>query len=167
MSDYSLTQAKAQLASVCAMVAALECDYDRLAELRAERDVHNAECPEDGNEWNFEYPDEAAELAELEQAAGECEDAEDARDAILQDPLSVEVRSGWDSANAELAPTEYRIVLCTGGPHVEIRGELDEYGEPWNAALYYSDWFESNREYPASSEEQEALLAYARQFFGQ
>jgi len=165
MSGISRNQAKAQLANVCAMVAALECDYDRLAELREERDTHDAEGPEVGNEWNFEYPDEAAELSELEEAAGEYEDAEDARDAILEDALSVEVRSGWESAGAELTPSEYRIVLCTGGPHVEIRGELDEYGEPWNAALYYSDWFESNREYPASSEEQEALLTYARQFF--
>lgn len=165
MSDNSLNQAKAQLASVCAMVAALECDYDRLAELREERDAHNAEGPEVGNEWNFEYPDEAAELAELEQAAGEYESEDDAREAIQDDALSVEVRSGWESAGAELTPSEYRIVLSTGGPHVEIRGELNEHNEPESARLYHCDWFEGSQEYIGDSDEMNALLTYARQFY--
>lgn len=165
MSENSKSEVRAQMASVCAMVAALECDYDRLAELREERDAHNAEGPEAGNEWNCECPDEAAELAELEQAAGDCEDEDAARQAILNDALSLEVRSGWETAGATLEPSEFRIVLCTGGPHVEIRGELDQHNEPESAQLYHFDWFEGGQEYIGNADEQAALLTYARQFY--
>ena len=84
-------------ASIVEMVAALQCDYDRLEELRDERDGHD-----DGPEaWASENPDDAAELAELESAAGDCENADDARERIMEDPLSVEVRSDWHAPGAD------------------------------------------------------------------
>lgn len=184
MSD-AKNQAKAQLASVCAMVAALECDYDRIEELRDERefleaeylaafDAGKASWPGDigathptDQDWNEAF-DSGRELAELESVAGDCEDEDDARQRIEDDALSVEVRSNWETPGAEMTASEYRIVLCTGGPHCEIVGDLGRYGEPESARLLYSDWFTGKQEYICDSDEQAALLTYARQFyFGQ
>lgn len=98
-------------------------------------------------------------------------------DMILQivheDALSVEVRSGWQNPSApdwqnpdgSLTPAEYRIVLCTGGPHVELRGEIDRYHEPATARIYAQGWFEGKSQAPTSAREHEALLWYANNFY--
>ena len=56
-------------------------------------------------------------------------------EAITQDALSVEVRSGWhvpgDADGAK--PDEYAILLCTGGPAVRIVGKLSDYCQPETA----------------------------------
>ena len=54
------------------MVAALECDWDRLAELRDERDNWEPEAGDEDNDkasWTRHNPEDAQELAELEEAA--------------------------------------------------------------------------------------------------
>ena len=57
------------------------------------------------------------------------------------DALSVEVRSDWHSLGDEdNGLTHYKIVLCCGGPHVEIKGELSEHGAPSSAKLLGADW---------------------------
>lgn len=69
---------------------------------------------------------------------------DEANEAIMQDALSVEVRSGWyvpGSRDADTKPAEYNILLCTGGPAVRIIGELSEHGEPETATLQCQDWF--------------------------
>jgi hypothetical protein len=38
-------------------------------------------------------------------------------------------------------PSEFMILLCTGGPAVRIRGELDRYSEPEKPRIEYQDWF--------------------------
>ena len=43
-------------------------------------------------------------------------DSEEARQAIQEDPLSVEVRSGWHAPGENSEPDEYNILLGTGGP---------------------------------------------------
>ena len=54
------------------MVAALECDYDRLEELREElAAVVSANDSDRCSAWNAS--DEREELAELEKAAGDCD----------------------------------------------------------------------------------------------
>lgn len=131
------TQAQAQAASICAMVAALGVDYDRLQELRDEREEFG-----DSPEWSQTYPAESAELAELEEAAGDCESEEEARERIQEDALSVEVRSDWCNPGETMEAGEFRIVLCTGGPHVEIVGDLNQ-GEPSRPRILYRDWGES------------------------
>lgn len=79
------------------------------------------------------------ELAELEDAAGDCSDEEEARERIQDDPLSIEFRSDWCSYGDEMTPSEARIVLCTGGPHVEILCDL-ENGSPSRPRVIYKDW---------------------------
>lgn len=80
-----------------------------------------------------------AELNSLRETVGEYEDADDAESRLYEIALSVEVRSGWHAVGADSEPEEFRIVLCTGGPHVELRGELDR-GEPSRVWVAARDW---------------------------
>lgn len=136
MTDTARDQAIAQVQSIVEMVAALDCDYDQLEFLRGERDLHES----GPNVWAAQSPDDARELEELETAAGECTSPDEAMERITEDALSVEVRSGWASPGEKLTPGEFRIVLCTGGPHVEIVGELNEHGDPSRVRVLYRDW---------------------------
>jgi hypothetical protein len=160
--DRSDQQARGQLASIRDMVAALECDYDRLAELRQEREGFES-AHGDARDWPA-----ADELAELEAAAGDCESEEQARERIEEDPLSVEVRTDWHSpgaTDASSTPAEYRILLCTGGPACQVVGDLNEHGEPTTARLQHQDWFTPWADCPLDCEDEEALLTYARCFY--
>lgn len=153
--DHGESQAKAQYESICEMVAALECDYDRLEDLRQEsKDFEN----EHG------YQSTNAALAELEEAATDCKDQDEARERIREDPISVEVRTNWHAIGADdQESTHFRILLMTGGPAVQIMGELTEDGEPERAWLEYQDWGTSWTRY--FDADQDTLLAYARCFY--
>lgn len=165
-------QAAAQAASVADMVAALNCDFDRLQELRDEKAerisaILDAETPNEVedqnqrmNEWKAEN---AEELQALEIEAGDCADQDDARARIQEDALSVEVRSDWDIVGGDTTAAEFRIVLCTGGPHVEIMGELDQYQQPCRAWIQYQDWGTPMAHF--FSIEQSTLLEYCSQFY--
>ena len=98
---------------------------------------------------------------------GEEIDGQDPAERIHEDPLSVEVRSDWHSpGDGNDKPTEYNILLCTGGPAVRIIGELDEHGQPETATIEYQDWFTPWERYlDTSDEEDEVLLTYAQQFY--
>ena len=148
--NHAEEQAAAQYSSIVDMLAAVECDYDRLEELR---DTD----PEDLTDEDRE------ELAELEAAAGDCTDEDDACQRISEDPLSVEVRSDWASPGEELTPEEFQILLCTGGPAVRIVGELDR-GEPCRAWLEYRDWGTPWTQFFGASSD--TLCQYASHFFG-
>jgi hypothetical protein len=97
---------------------------------------------------------------------------EDAERAIHEDALSVEVRSDWyvpgDRSRHDVA--EYRILLCTGGPAVQIIGELNEHGEPETARLQVQDWFQPWTDMrplvrAGDYDSEPILLAYARCFY--
>jgi hypothetical protein len=201
--NHAEEQAEAQYSSIVRMLAAVACDYDRLQELRDEREelaeaVKDAEAsrigtagalqqyknwgtnpvertsrtsngiyllpvpvtrttPEEIEELEHTLKaaeeaetkahealsqwkaDNAEELAELEDAAGECTDEDEARQIIQEDALEVQVRSDWENPGAPLEAVEFMILLCTGGPAVRIVGELNR-GEPCRAWLEYQDW---------------------------
>lgn len=176
MTNYAQHQADAKMRGIRDIAAALAVDYDRLEELREEFEAFERderEAAELGRaEWPSDYtsnPGEFAhaygvgrELAELEDAAGDCESREDAEQRVLEDALSAEVRSDWHTPGEDAAPAEFRIVLCTGDPHVEIRGELDPNGEPDVAWLMYSDWGQGMTERQNQPGDEAALLDYAR-----
>lgn len=106
-----------------------------------------------------------------------------AEQAILESPLSVQVRSGWYSPSARDAdtkPAEYEILLTSGGPALRIVGELSEHGEPETASLQWQDWgtpwtyvhyteLWRDGEMPTSPDDVDAtLLNYVRHFdFGE
>lgn len=100
------------------------------------------------------------------RVAGTDEAAEAALNAIYEDPLSVEVLYGWRNAGSSPGnPEEYRIVLTTGGPHIEIRGKLNVHNLPATASLIFQGWFEPEIMYPESEEDEKILLEYASQFY--
>jgi hypothetical protein len=180
--------------AVAELVAALQCDYDRLEELDDERaDLAEAlaealkagEACDDGapdadydlaktiddkraalEQWDA---DNGEEWKELTEAAGDCGSEDDARQRIEEDALSLEVRSDWYTPGADedsRKPAEFCILLSTGGPAVRIIGDLDERGEPTRARLEVQDWFKPWTEYVHT--ESETLLAYCRCFcFGE
>jgi hypothetical protein len=167
MHNTAESQAIAQVESIVAMVAALNCDYSRLEELRESAEENKAivaAYSEKMDDWqaNADATAELEELAELESQAGENADREDAERAIQEDPLSVEVRSGWTTATApEFEAEEFRIVLCTGGPHVEIVGTIDG-GMPNRVRVLYRDWGTSGELFDF---DHDAVITYCQQFY--
>jgi hypothetical protein len=110
---------------------------------------------------------EHAESCDDSACGADCPHAPDeARQAILDDPLTVEVRGDWHTPGAidACAPYEYKILLCWGGPAVQIIGALDDRNEPYSARLQYQDWFTQWTDYALTDAEEETLLKYAEQF---
>ena len=93
------------------------------------------------------------------------EEPEEIEQRIQEDPLSVQVRSDWETPSGNLKASEYNILLCTGGPAVRIIGDLDEYQYPYNARLQFQDWFTSWEDYPLNQDEEDSLTIYAQQFY--
>lgn len=94
--------------------------------------------------------DSIKEMVEALNAAHESEDVtsgaiDKAREAIQDDALSIQVRSGWyqpGASDEDRSPAEYEILLCTGGPACRIVGRLSEHGEPETAQMEVQDWFQ-------------------------
>lgn len=129
-------QAQSQVSSIVDMIRALACDFDWLEQLR-DMDADDMDA------------DDRANLADLEEQAGEYSSQDAVIDAIrYETALSVEVRSGWRSIGEEAGePEEYRIVLCTGGPHVELAGDIGGA-----VRVVFKDWGESGEYYPDADE---------------
>lgn len=115
---------------------------------------------------------ESQAIAQLESikemvAALDGDDRESAEQAIQEDPLSVEVREPWHTpGESGVKPTDFMILLCTGGPACRITGQLDHYGQPDNAIIEHQDWGTPWTEYFISNDaDREALLTYCRCFY--
>jgi hypothetical protein len=164
---------KSQYESIVDMVSALECDYGRLEELKSETEtledaLRTLDAAEDydgdtRDSVQNDLLDLREELAELQVAGGECSDQDEARERIQEDPLSVEVRSGWVSIGTEMEAEEFVILIGTGGPATRIRGELDQYKQPSRAWLEVQDWGTPWTRY--FDADQETLLTYCREFY--
>ena len=110
------------------------------------------------------------EMIETLQAAEDAEaDTDEAHERIQEDPLSVQVRSGWyipGSSLADREPENFEILLCTGGPAVRIVGDLDQNLEPCDPVVEYQDWFTPWIEYGGlTNEQREALQRYCECFY--
>jgi hypothetical protein len=174
--NHAREQAATQYLGIVEMLAALDCDYDRLEELREERadletDVADSMAEAgDGaaidalEQWDIEN---AEELAQLTADAGDCTSQDDASERIQEDPLEVQVRSDWHlPGETDVTPSDFYVLLCTGGPAVRIMGELDEHGQPCRAWLEYQDWGTPWTQY--FDADGDTLVRYAQQsyFFG-
>jgi hypothetical protein len=155
---------KSAAESLAEMVAALECDYDRLEELAEERDTAESDSP---GMWAIlaMYKDSREELADLIAAAGECTSREEAGERIQQDPLSLLVRSGWYAPGGDSSAKEFELLLGTGGPAVRIIGELGNNGEPDRARLQAQDWGTPWTDYMGDAISRDDLLTYCRCFY--
>lgn len=161
-------EAEAQYSSIVKAVAALNCDYDRLQELRdahsdmayevvtwhPETDEHKA-AQKELAQWDAKN---AEELAALEEEANGCKDRDEAEERIRDEALSIEVRSGWASPGDVLNCWEYRVDICMGGPAVRICGDLGGVNQPTTARLEYQDFSTPWTEY--SEADQDVLLEY-------
>lgn len=120
----------------------------------------------------------------IKQLVSRLEDSRDADDSTIDiveediraNALSVEVRTGWYTfeQDSDRKPSEYRILLTTGGPALQLTGSLSEYGEPETAELEHQDWGTPwTRSFPYIHTKdgvewdayQETLLAFARCFY--
>lgn len=132
----------------------------RIREMVARLEHANEDCDPDDEENQEDCPWEPGELS-----FGDYHDPDLAREAIEEDALSVEVRSGWYTPGGDSEPEEYMILLATGGPALRIIGELGEYGSVRTARLEMQDWFTPWQEYIGDSEDLDALLTYASVFY--
>jgi len=146
MSQDSEHQAKAQVAAIQELIRAVEVDFDELSLL-------------------LELDEDSPRLAELLEAAGEFTSLDEALEAIQGDPLSVEVRSGWGQPGGDMEPTEFRILLCTGGPHVELRGSLNVCMNPSSVYVFHQDWFEAESCLPLGPAEHDSVMTYVHHFY--
>lgn len=89
-----------------------------------------------------------------------------AEEELFEMPLDVAVRSGWEPVGGYLKPSEYMILLTTGGPACRITGDLASNGEPENAVLEWQDWGTPWTPCALSAPERDALLRFAALFFG-
>jgi len=152
------SQAKAQLESIVQMVKRLEhcqeCDGGEECQLTDEEILEGI---------NIYYKEG---MTASEEDRGNYHDEDEARQAIEEDPLSVEVRGDWHQPRSkENDDIEYCILLCTGGPACRIMGDLDSYSQPVRARLEYQDWFTPWIELVDITHSEQALLTYARQFY--
>ena len=95
-------------------------------------------------------------------------DGQDAPDAIQESILGAEVRTDWHApGDSDNKPSEYLILLSTGGPACRIIGDLDSYCLPTSAKLEYQDWGTPWTRYynNMTDEDDEKLLLYASQFY--
>ena len=111
-------------------------------------------------------------VAELEQAESDEDDetesarsAEDIRQEIYEYPLELSVRFGWHSLGMarEHSTEEYRILLSTGWPLVELSGLLDQ-DSPLTVIMQAQDWNTPLVDVPVTDAQRKALLAFAQQF---
>jgi hypothetical protein len=170
---------KNALASIREMVAALECDYDRLEELRELMNDRYEDLPDaddDHEQTSFEHyladmvaqgDDDAEELAELEAAAAGCDagypckDQDDARNRIQEDALSLRIFG--ERVEGDWQADRFELLLATGGPAIRIMGELDGNNEPHRAWLEVQDWGTPWTEYYETGVG-DLCLAYSRCF---
>ena len=105
-------------------------------------------------------------LPEGGKVDGDTLTSEQVSDRIQEDPLSIQVRTDWYTpGDPDNKPTDYEILLCTGGPACRIIGDLDEYG-PETAHIEYQDWGTPWTEYrETTTEEDNMLLKYTQQFY--
>ena len=92
-------------------------------------------------------------------------DNDELQDELRDLAVSQEVRSCWQTVGQELEAGMYRLVLCTGGPHVEIQGSLSGAGDPDSAVLYCQDWGTGLQEVSVTEPERELLVWFAELFY--
>jgi len=66
--------------------------------------------------------------------------SEGIREQAQEEALSVEFRSGWCSNFEDSEPEEFKILLSTGGPACQVKGNLDQYKQPTDIEIQYQDW---------------------------
>ena len=119
-------------------------------------------------EMGQRFAEDIETVQDLHQAAQEEDDYESMEaleESQRERPLSVEIRSGWYLPGNKPEPDQYRILLGTGGPAMQITGQLDCYGQPCTAAVEVQDWFKPWTEITTTTPAQDAALLWFASLF--
>ena len=125
--DRARNQAISQMEYIEGLLSAYNIDWDLYEDLR---DCDQSDLDEDDLET----------LQELIEQADGCESRDEALERLENNPLEILFRSDWEYDTDHFTPSEFVILLCSGGPAVRIRGELDHNGYPSRAWVEYHDW---------------------------
>lgn len=151
--EHARQNALGSLASIKEMVARLE---------------HAEECSGDPDDCELTEDGELFDGRVTGRDFDEYHNSEAARQAIEEDALSVQVRSGWHAPGEEGEAEEFEILLTTGGPALRIIGDLGQYSQPERPRLEMQDWFIPWQEVVIDPEGYAALRAYcAVSWFGE
>jgi hypothetical protein len=96
------------------------------------------------------------------------DDSARSREAIQEDALSVQLRSGWyNPGNDAGSPDEFEILLCTGGPAARLSGTLNDHGQPETVTMQVQDWFQPWTDFvpETGNDDKDVLLTYTRCFY--
>lgn len=170
--ENAIAQAKAQFKSIAEM---LDAPYQAAAEREGwtgpHQDKHGATFFRDETDSQTWACATWRSLCESFDIKPSDHDMESAEQAIHDDALSVEVRGDWHAPGADTSdakPSQYRILLCTGGPAVQIVGGLDQWCRPTSARLQCQDWFTPWTDVPGGElpdNAEDVLLDYAGRFW--
>lgn len=168
--NHAAEQAAAQYQTIVDLLVAVDMDWERYDELLDRAEENRATCrayAEKMEDWqsNADAAEELSELSEMEDIAlaADVTSEDEARERIIENALEVTVRSDWTAPGETLTPSEFCILLCTGGPAVRIVGELNSYGEPCRAWIEYQDWGTPWTQW--FDADQDVLVRYASFFY--
>lgn len=115
---------------------------------------------------NLAYDQARAQMDSISDMMRRYREAQEAvEQEIYEDPLEISVRSMWTPLGQPLEADEFRILLCTGGPAVQIVGDLDEHGGiHGQPRLEYQDWFKPWEAMWLTEDQQKDLLDYCSMF---
>jgi hypothetical protein len=139
------------------------------------RDLYREVEGDEGLRWKLHECGNCEDFAkcqglEMCQLGDTSEREEQIKTEVQEGPLSLLVREPWHQPGDSPKPSEYELLLTTGGPGLRIWGDIDLDGEPENARLEMQDWGLPWREvWPCEVEEMNeyraALLWYAGHFY--
>ena len=96
------------------------------------------------------------QLVRTLQQAADANAVSAARAAIVAEAPQIAVRTNWHAPGEPNEISEYRILLSSGSPSVQVIGDI-EHGEPYSARLGYQDWFTRWEECELTEEQEEML----------
>lgn len=183
ITDHARENAEARLKNIVAMVTRLEHARECSGSLMDCDLVDLIECPDCFGTGTIEENVTNSKQEECDRCDGEGQIAKeepifdgeftfddyhsesDAEQRIQEDPLSVQVRSGWVNPVEDMTAEEFEILLTTGGPALRIIGDLGQWHEPSSARLEYQDWGTPWEEYIVTGSDHTALIEYASRFW--
>jgi hypothetical protein len=128
------------------------------------RDDNGEECKRGSETQEVKLPDGRIIEQHCHEEPEAWHDEEAARRHIEEAPLSIEVRSDWHLPGEQGEPSEFNILLGTGGPALRIIGDLDR-GQPTLARFEYQDWGKPWTVAQTTSEEDATMLEWAQVFY--
>jgi hypothetical protein len=148
--------------SIMDKVEALHVDYDRLRELKVEREALSAQKKAVKLLTDSWIKRHGSELRELERRAGGRTSYRDVARSIRKEPTAVSGHPGWPG----IVPKQGKFHLLFGDTPTsfEISGEVNGAGKPVTARVYCHDSRGKREILPLGALRAGAALEYCQQF---